>query len=103
MTEKALAKRNGIDQAAILLLTLGEQEAADVLKHMSTKDVQLVGSAMAALDGVTREEVAGVLEHFMVAIESHTSLGVGTDEYLRKVLVSALGSSAGVRVAGSRR
>ncbi|HQX47059.1 MAG TPA: hypothetical protein PK555_06580, partial [Steroidobacteraceae bacterium] len=41
MTEKALAKRNGIDQAAILLLTLGEQEAADVLKHMSTKDVQL--------------------------------------------------------------
>ena len=98
MTEKALAKRNGIDQAAILLLTVGEQEAADVLKHMSTKDVQLVGSAMAALDGVTREEVAGVLEHFLVSIESHTSLGVGTDEYLRKVLVSALGEDRAVSV-----
>ena len=98
MSDKALAKRNGIDQAAILLLTLGEQEAAEVLKHMSTKDVQVVGSAMAALDGVTREEVSGVLEHFLVSIESQTSLGVGTDEYLRKVLHSALGEDRAVSV-----
>lgn len=91
MTENALAKRSGVDQAAILLLTLGEQEAAEVLKHMSVKDVQRVGMAMAALESVSREEVAGVLEHFNSIVEHHTSLGVGTDAYLRRVLVSALG------------
>ncbi|MCW5570339.1 MAG: hypothetical protein KIT78_04530, partial [Steroidobacteraceae bacterium] len=61
MSDKASARRSGIDQAAILLLTLGEQEAAEVLKHMSAKDVQRVGTAMAALDGVTRDEVSEVL------------------------------------------
>jgi flagellar motor switch protein FliG len=98
MNSKALPNRSGIDHAAILLLTLGEQEAAEVLKHMSAKDVQRVGTAMAALDGVTREEVSGVLEHFTATIESQTSLGVGTDEYLRKVLVSALGDDRAASV-----
>ncbi len=106
MNDKAASPRSGIDQAAILLLTLGEQEAAEVLKHMSARDVQRVGSAMAALDGVTREEVSGVLEHFATSVESQTSLGVGTDEYLRKVMVSALGddraASVMERILGGR-
>ena len=49
MNDKAVARRSGTDQAAILLLTLGEQEAAEILKHMSARDVQRVGTAMAAL------------------------------------------------------
>ncbi|MBV6423852.1 MAG: Flagellar motor switch protein FliG [Steroidobacteraceae bacterium] len=98
MSDKASARRSGIDQAAILLLTLGEQEAAEVLKHMSAKDVQRVGTAMAALDGVTRDEVSEVLMHFTSTIETQTSLGVGTDEFLRKVLVSALGDDRAANV-----
>jgi len=106
MNEKLAAARSGTDQAAILLLSLGEQEAAEVLKHMSAKDVQRVGTAMAALDGVTREEVSHVLEHFTTLVENHTSLGVGADEYLRKVLVSALGDERATslmdRILGGR-
>src|SRR5690606_25763147 len=98
MSDKASARRSGIDQAAILLLSLGEQEAAEVLKHMSAKDVQRVGTAMAALDGVTREEVSQVLGHFTTLVESHTSLGVGADEYLRKVLISALGDERATNI-----
>ncbi len=82
----------------MLLLTLGEQEAAEVLKHMGAKDVQRVGTAMARMSNVSRDEVSGVLTNFTTVIESQTSLGVGTDEYVRKVLINALGEdkAAGV-------
>ncbi len=85
------AARSGTERAAILLLTLGEQEAAQVLKHMGAKEVQRIGTAMAKLTGVSRDEVQGVVSDFNASVESQTSVGVGTDEFLRKVLVDALG------------
>jgi flagellar motor switch protein FliG len=83
--------RTGVDRAAILLLTLGESEAAQVLKHMGAREVQKVGAAMTRLTGVSRDEVSGVLNEFTTVVESQTSLGVGVDDFLRKVLVDALG------------
>jgi flagellar motor switch protein FliG len=83
--------RTGTERAAILLLTLGEQEAAQVLKHMGAKEVQRIGSAMSKLANVSREEVHTVITQFSESVESETSVGVGTDEFLRKVLVDALG------------
>src|SRR3974390_1342544 len=94
MSERAdrrAEKRSGTERAAILLLTLGEQEAAQVLKHMGAREVQRVGTAMAQLKNVSREEVSGVLRDFSTLVESQTSVGVGVDEFLRNVLVSALG------------
>src|SRR3984893_908023 len=91
MIDKKEAERSGTDRAAILLLTLGEQEAAQVLKHMGAKEVQRIGTAMAKLSNVSREEVHGVITQFTSSVESETSVGVGTDEFLRKVLVDALG------------
>src|SRR6266478_1795159 len=91
MKEKPEATRTGTDRAAILLLTLGEQEAAQVLKHMGAKEVQRIGTAMAKLMNVSREEVQGVITQFTTSVESQTSVGVGTDEFLRRVLVDALG------------
>ena len=55
---EARSGRAGVDRAAILLLALGEQDAAQVLKHLGAKDVQRVGAAMAQLSGVSREEVS---------------------------------------------
>ena len=83
--------RTGTERAAILLLTLGEQEAAQVLKHMGAKEVQRIGTAMSKLANVSREEVNTVITQFSQSVESETSVGVGTDEFLRKVLVDALG------------
>jgi len=85
------SKRSGTERAAILLMTLGEQEAAEVLKHMGAKDVQKVGAAMAQMANISREEVTDVLKNFSTTLESQTSLGVGADEYVRKVLINALG------------
>lgn len=82
---------SGVDRAAIFLLTLGEQEAAEILKHMGAKEVQRIGAAMAKLNGVTRDAVSAVIAQFTASVEEHTSLGVGADDFLRKVLVNALG------------
>ncbi|MFC5740487.1 flagellar motor switch protein FliG [Dyella tabacisoli] len=83
----------GAQRAAILLLTLGEQDAAEVLKHLSARDVQAVGSAMAGLSSVSREQVEHVLDKLHEDMGRHTSLGVGTEDYIRKILVNALGES----------
>ncbi len=89
--ERREASRSGTERAAILLLTLGENEAAQVLKHMGAKEVQRIGTAMAKLANVSREEVHGVICDFAQTVESQTSVGVGADEFLRRVLVDALG------------
>ncbi|HEY9130255.1 MAG TPA: flagellar motor switch protein FliG [Dyella sp.] len=83
----------GAQRAAILLLTLGEQDAAEVLKHLSARDVQAVGTAMAGLTSVTREQVEQVLDMLNEELGRQTSFGVGTEEYIRRVLVNALGES----------
>jgi flagellar motor switch protein FliG len=89
--KSAVSSRTGVERAAILLLTLGEQEAAQVLKHMGAREVQKVGAAMTQLLNVSKEEVTEVLTSFTASAETQTSVGVGVDEFLRKVLVDALG------------
>jgi flagellar motor switch protein FliG len=91
MIDKKEAVRSGTERAAILLLTLGEQEAAQVLKHMGAKEVQRIGVAMAKLANVSRDEVHGIISEFSSSVESQTSVGVGAEDFLRKVLIEALG------------
>ncbi len=89
MSNISLPRRNGAERAAILLLTLGEQMAAEVLKHMDTDDVQRVGIAMSHLPTVSRTEVQSVLGNFQENVENQTFSG--SDDYIRKVLTTALG------------
>src|SRR5688572_30773416 len=70
-------KRSGVERAAILLLTLGETEAAEILRHMGAKEVQQLGKAMTDLANVSREEVSAVLGDFSSSVEKQTSVGVG--------------------------
>jgi flagellar motor switch protein FliG len=91
MSAKDKDKDSGADRAAILLMSLGESEAAQVLKHLGAKDVQKVGQAMASLANISRERVNAVVERFVGELQEQTSLGVGADDYVRRVLVNALG------------
>ncbi|HVN47012.1 MAG TPA: flagellar motor switch protein FliG [Steroidobacteraceae bacterium] len=97
---------SGTERAAILLLTLGEQEAAQILRHLGAKDVQRIGVAMARMANVSRTHVEQVLQDFTQRVESQTSVGVGADEFVRKALVHALGEdkAAGIidRISLSR-
>ena len=81
----------GTERAAILLMTLGEQTAASVLRHMDVEEVQKLGSAMAGLADVPRERVTDVLGQLLVAVQGKTSIGIGGNDYLRKVLNDSLG------------
>ncbi len=87
----ANAKLTRVDKAAILLLSLGETDAAQVLRHMGPKEVQRVGVAMAQMRNVHREQVEQVMREFVEIVGDQTSLGVGSDSYIRKMLTSALG------------
>jgi flagellar motor switch protein FliG len=89
-TSKA-ASMTGTDRAAVLLMSLGEENAAGVLKHMGPKEVQRIGTAMASLQSISRQDMNRVLQDFVQTVEQQTALGVGSDEYVRKVLTSALG------------
>ena len=82
---------SGVDDGAILLMSLGEEEAAEVFKHLSPKDAQKLGAAMAALKNISREKIDTVLEKFSTDAGQQTSLGNDSDEYIRAVLTRALG------------
>lgn len=86
--ESSLSK---IDQAAILLMSLGESAAAEVLKHMGPKEVQRLGTAMAGLANIQQQEVEIVIANFMDEVRTLTGLGMGSDSYIRNMLVTALG------------
>lgn len=88
---KPAVKMRHVDQAAILLMSLGEADAAEILKHMGPKEVQRIGAAMTQLQNVQQSEVQAVLGHFLDEVRTLTGLGVGADNYIRKMLVTALG------------
>ena len=81
----------GVDDGAILLMSLGEEEAAEVFKHLPPKEAQKVGAAMAKLKNVTREKIDGVLERFLEQANRQTTIGLDSDDYIRGVLNKALG------------
>nr|WP_305790644.1 flagellar motor switch protein FliG [Candidatus Endoriftia persephone] len=83
---------SGLNRAAILLLALGENDAAELLKHMGPKEVQDVGMAMAGLTNVTTDQMEMVMRHFVANLEKQTALGLGSDEYIRNMLTNALGA-----------
>jgi flagellar motor switch protein FliG len=82
---------SGSERAAILLMTLGEKDAAQILKHMGPKEVQKLGHAMAIMSNVTKEQVNQVLKDFISTVDEQTSLGIGSEDYIRKVMIEALG------------
>lgn len=87
-----LARLTRLERAAIMLMSLGEKDAAEILKHMGPKEVQRVGSAMATLSNVTQQQVEAVVQEFLVAVSGQTGLGLGSDSYIRNMLTQALGT-----------
>jgi flagellar motor switch protein FliG len=79
-------------RASLLLLAVGQDRAAKVLKHMGPKEVQLVGSTMAQLGPISSIMVDQVLEEFIIEIKNETGLGLDSDEYIRNMLTNALGA-----------
>ena len=82
----------GLDDAAILLMSVGEEQAAEVFKFLSPKEVQKLGERMARLKTVPREKIESVVENFNKAKEEQFSLVGDTDAFVSQVLKRALGN-----------
>ena len=81
----------GLEKSATLLIALGEDHAAEVLKLLGPREVQKLGHAMAGLRTVPRTTVETVLDEFHKHAEEKASMHVDTDNYIRSVLTKALG------------
>lgn len=81
----------GLEDSAILLMSLGEEEAAEVFRHLAPKEVQRLGETIARMKTVPRDRVEQVLERFDTDAADQSMLVSDTDEYVKSVLRKALG------------
>jgi flagellar motor switch protein FliG len=82
---------DGLENAAILLMSLGEEEASEVFKHLAPKEVQRLGETIAKMKAVTRERVETVIDDFDKLASSESMLVADNNEYVKNVLRKALG------------
>lgn len=80
-----------VDQAAILMLTLGEQDAAAVLRHLEPREVQRVGAAMSELSELSTGQIQGAMDQFLETVTDETGLAIGTHKYLQNLLTTTMG------------
>lgn len=81
----------GLENAAILLMSLGEEEAAEIFKHLSPKEVQRLGETIARIKTVTRDKLESVIEKFETVAANEHMLVSDSNEYVKTVLRKALG------------
>ncbi len=86
-----MTEHHGITKGAILMLALGEEGAAEVMKYLSPREVQKLSEAMTNMKAISHEEVVLVLDEFNNVADHNSSLGLDSDDYLRTVLTKALG------------
>ena len=86
-----MSQTDGLQDAAILMMSLGEHEASEVFKHLSPKEVQKLGEAIAKTKSITRERVDDVITRFTGVAAAHSLLVSDSSDYVRSVLKRALG------------
>lgn len=96
--EREMAELTGTQRAAVLMLLLGEQQAAEIIRYLNPKEVQSLGAAMVSVADLSQEAVNAVLDEFVATIKKQTNLGLGTSDYVEKVLKRALGEDKAASV-----
>lgn len=89
--QRLLAEMSGYDKAAVLMLSLNEDDAASIFRHLEPKQVQRLGMAMASMSDFSNEKVTAVQRLFINDIQKYSNIGVGSEDFVRKALVAALG------------
>ncbi|GAA0670178.1 flagellar motor switch protein FliG [Rheinheimera tangshanensis] len=86
-----VGKLDGVEKAAILLLSLSEEDAAQILKHLEPKQVQKVGMAMAQIDDLNQAKISAVHKLFIEQIQNFSTIGFQSEDFIRRALTAALG------------
>ncbi|ATF09203.1 flagellar motor switch protein FliG [Candidatus Enterovibrio altilux] len=90
-TSYDVSQLSGFDKAAILLLSLTEQDAASIIRHLEPKQVQKVGGVMTQMQDLNQDMVGAVHRKFIEDIQQFTAIGMGSEDFVRNALVAALG------------
>lgn len=88
-----------LDKSAVVMLSIGEEAAAEVMKHMTQLEINLLSMAMARISSVSKAEVTAVYQEFIDTMLQETSIGIGAEAYVHGVLERALGSEKAERLA----
>ncbi|KKO47028.1 flagellar motor switch protein FliG [Arsukibacterium ikkense] len=86
-----VGKLDGVEKAAILLLSLSEEDAAQILKHLEPKQVQKVGLAMAQMTDLNQAKISAVHRLFIEQIQNFSTIGFQSEEFIKRALTAALG------------
>jgi len=87
-----IAALTGLDRAATLMLSINEEDAANIFRHLEPKQVQKLGMKMASMNDFSQQRVAAVHRVFIEDIQKFTKIGLGSEDFVRKALTSALGA-----------
>ena len=93
-----MAAMTSTQRAAVLMLLLGEEQAADIIKYLNPKEVQALGGAMVAAADLSQDAVNAVLDEFVDMLKKQTSLSLGNSDYVEKVMRRALGDDKAASV-----
>ena len=86
-----VSKLEGVEKAAILLLSLSEEDAAQILKHLEPKQVQKLGTEMAKVDDMTQTKITAVHKHFIEEIQNYSTIGFQSQDFVKRALTAAVG------------
>lgn len=100
LIQKDYQMMSGSQRAAVLMLLLGEQQAAEIVQFLNPKEVSAVGTAMVDVSDLSQDLVNKVLDEFILTIKKQTNLGLGTADYVKNVLKRALGDDKAATVLG---
>lgn len=89
--QQLLSQMSGIEMAAVLMLSLNEDDAAQIFRHLEPKQVQRLGMSMASMSDFSHDRVTAVHRQFIEDIQKYTNIGIGSEDFVRKALVAALG------------
>ncbi len=89
--KRLLDGMTGYEKAAVLMLSLSEEDAAKVFRHLEPKEVQKLGMTMASMSDFSHEKVNAVHRCFINDIQKHSSIGLDASGFIKDVLVQALG------------
>ncbi|WP_417614593.1 flagellar motor switch protein FliG [Oceanisphaera sp.] len=95
---KLLDKMSGTEKAALLMLSLREEDAAQIFRHLEPKHVQRLGMKMSTLEEISPDGVGAVHRFFIEDIQRFTKIGVGSQDFVRNALVAALGEEKAGRL-----
>lgn len=91
-------KLDGVEKASILLLSLSEEDAAQILKNLEPKQVQKVGMSMAGLADLSQDKITAVHKLFIDQIQSFSNIGFQSEDFIKKALTAALGEEKAANI-----